>query len=214
MQVQKTEIRTDILHAAKKEFLEFGFQNASMRRISQAAGVSTSNIYNYFKNKDDIFCAVTQPLTDSLDAGLAFIEKQDFCQYFAGREHITDEEEFQIVFEHIYTYRDEIRLVLFHASGSSLEDYKDEIVKRRTRIHHLHKKQIAEAQPDLPILKVSDFTVHNLFGFMVSIIGETILHDVTREDMYRHAQEIKRFMNGGWTALIFGNEDCHPPRSA
>ena len=62
MQYSKDDIQKEILKAAEKVFLENGFPKASMREIAQEAQVGLSNIYNYFKSKDDIFCAFERML--------------------------------------------------------------------------------------------------------------------------------------------------------
>ena len=67
MQYSKDDIQKEILKAAEKVFLENGFPKASMREIAQEAQVGLSNIYNYFKSKDDIFCTVVRPLISALE---------------------------------------------------------------------------------------------------------------------------------------------------
>lgn len=44
-----------ILIHAKKEFLEKGFAEASLRTIAQNAGVSTSTIYTRYSDKEGLF---------------------------------------------------------------------------------------------------------------------------------------------------------------
>ena len=44
-----------ILSHAKKEFLEKGFAEASLRTIAQNAGVSTSTIYTRYSDKEGLF---------------------------------------------------------------------------------------------------------------------------------------------------------------
>ncbi len=39
-------------------FLEFGFEGASMDEIVRRAGVSKGTVYNYFSDKEALFCAV------------------------------------------------------------------------------------------------------------------------------------------------------------
>nr|MCR5213479.1 TetR/AcrR family transcriptional regulator [Eubacterium sp.] len=39
-----------IIECAEKEFLEKGYNDASLRRIANSAGVSTSTIYTRFKD--------------------------------------------------------------------------------------------------------------------------------------------------------------------
>ncbi|WP_454192488.1 TetR/AcrR family transcriptional regulator [Paenibacillus sp. Marseille-Q7038] len=58
MQILKEEIRNNILSAALSEFEQYGYAQSSMRRIATAAGITTGNIYRYFKNKDDLFQAL------------------------------------------------------------------------------------------------------------------------------------------------------------
>lgn len=53
-QVLKDELKEQIVEAARQEFLEKGFKNASMRSIAQRSGLSVGNLYRYFKNKDDL----------------------------------------------------------------------------------------------------------------------------------------------------------------
>ncbi|MDE7172632.1 MAG: TetR/AcrR family transcriptional regulator, partial [Oscillospiraceae bacterium] len=60
MQVLKEEIRNDILFSAKMLFGEYGYSSTSMDKIAKKAGVSKSNLYNYFEKKEDIFEALTK----------------------------------------------------------------------------------------------------------------------------------------------------------
>ncbi len=54
MQINKEHIKSAILNAARIEFFKKGFKRASMRNISSISSISTSNIYNYYKNKDEL----------------------------------------------------------------------------------------------------------------------------------------------------------------
>ena len=55
--------RQKIINTAKSIFSEKGFSGTGLREIAMGAGVSTGNIYNYFKNKDEIFDACLDPAT-------------------------------------------------------------------------------------------------------------------------------------------------------
>ncbi len=70
MQYEKEEIRRRILDAAKQEFLENGFEGASIRAIAAKAQTAKSNLYNYFKDKDALFCAVLEPTVLEIRNGL------------------------------------------------------------------------------------------------------------------------------------------------
>ncbi len=55
--------RQHIIDKAKTIFSEKGFSGTGLREIAEKAGVSTGNIYNYFKNKEEIFNACLNPAT-------------------------------------------------------------------------------------------------------------------------------------------------------
>jgi len=55
---QKLEIRTLILDASMKLFVEEGFENVTIRRIAELIEYSPTTVYLYFKDKDEIFAAL------------------------------------------------------------------------------------------------------------------------------------------------------------
>jgi TetR/AcrR family transcriptional regulator, mexJK operon transcriptional repressor len=50
--------RAQILSAARRVFLEGGFDGASMQRITELSGVSKATVYNHFPGKEQLFEAV------------------------------------------------------------------------------------------------------------------------------------------------------------
>jgi AcrR family transcriptional regulator len=50
--------RNEILQAASRLFISYGFHGTSMRQIAEQAGVALGGIYNHFSSKEDIFTAV------------------------------------------------------------------------------------------------------------------------------------------------------------
>ena len=55
MREKDDSARGKILEAAKAEFMEKGFADASMRTIAERAGVTTGMLYSRFADKDEIF---------------------------------------------------------------------------------------------------------------------------------------------------------------
>ena len=47
-----------IIKAAFDEFMEFGFQKASIRKIADRAGVTPGAVYTRYDSKDDLFCSL------------------------------------------------------------------------------------------------------------------------------------------------------------
>ena len=52
----------ELIHtAAKAEFMEKGFQAASLRNIVKTAGVTTGAFYGYYDSKEELFAALVDP---------------------------------------------------------------------------------------------------------------------------------------------------------
>lgn len=81
----RIERMEEIISAAIDEFLEKGYENASMASISARAGVSKGGVYHHFKSKDEILMVANQQLCEpifelmahvnslnSIDEGLTF----------------------------------------------------------------------------------------------------------------------------------------------
>jgi AcrR family transcriptional regulator len=77
-----TAKRRQIIDGARKTFMEFGFDGASMGQIARAAGVSKGTLYVYFDSKEALFhaiaadeCRVQGSLIFTFDAGDHDVEK-------------------------------------------------------------------------------------------------------------------------------------------
>ncbi len=53
----KPGTKENLLNVARKEFLEKGYQGASLRTICQKANVTTGALYFFFANKEDLFAS-------------------------------------------------------------------------------------------------------------------------------------------------------------
>ncbi|MEL0028690.1 MAG: TetR/AcrR family transcriptional regulator [Perlucidibaca sp.] len=60
-----------VIEAASEQFLEQGYDRASMEAVAQASGVSKMTLYNYFPSKDALFEACVACRTDSTFADFA-----------------------------------------------------------------------------------------------------------------------------------------------
>ena len=62
------DTRRTILEATRRIFAEHGYDQASMRGIAQAAGISVGGLYLYFKSKEELYRILTEEWVDELDA--------------------------------------------------------------------------------------------------------------------------------------------------
>ncbi len=66
-----------ILQASKEEFILNGYNNASLRNIAVKCHISATAIYRHFKNKEEIFNAVIEPLITYFNKMANYVETKD-----------------------------------------------------------------------------------------------------------------------------------------
>lgn len=201
MQIQKENIHQQILEVSGKEFFQHGFKGTSMRTIAQKTGVGLSNIYNYFKNKDEILQAVLQPLLDhlaTLQKGHNSVEHINTNTFYSDEYQRKNIQEFV---EMVELYREELNLILFHVHGSKLEDFKEELIAgyTQTGLDYLHKMK--EKYPATNS-NISEFFIHNYSSQWVNVLGEIVTHNLTHEETEQFISEYIQFSTAGWKKLM------------
>ena len=66
-QVLKDGVREAILKNASEEFLDQGFEKASMRSIALKSRMTVGNLYRYFKSKDELSDTIVSPTYSAIN---------------------------------------------------------------------------------------------------------------------------------------------------
>ena len=69
----KEEFRREILDAARELFINEGYEKFSMRKVAEKIEYSTTTIYLYFKDKDDLLFAICEEVAERFFADLTDI---------------------------------------------------------------------------------------------------------------------------------------------
>jgi len=69
MQVLKQEILEKIIKVSERMFYDKGYRNSSTRNIAKEVGISCSNLYRYFKNKEELFYTITRDFYNNMKNG-------------------------------------------------------------------------------------------------------------------------------------------------
>lgn len=201
MQTQKTDIRKNILEVARTEFFEKGYKNASMRNIAKNTGVGLSNIYNYFKNKDEILEEVLSPLLQTFDRTSEEHNSPEYISLdiFISKEY--QQKQINMFVELILKNRDELKLLLFKVHGSSLENFTEEYTDRHTEIGLEYISKMKEKYPQINT-NISDFFIHTISSWWISIIGEIVSHDLEDKEIQKFITEYMEFGTAGWKKIM------------
>ncbi len=199
MQIKKDEVENSIIKAAEKEFVEKGYKDASLRSISKSSGVSLSNIYNYFKSKDKLYQQILRPLLDSINSVKIFL-----------KNHSEDEDTFSIEFhleflepvvDFIDNNRNLLKLLLINSYGSSFENYFDDFTEWYTDLSISAMEKISMKKSEKPV-RINRFVAHNLVAFWVQFLRESLMHDISREELLEYAKDLMSFTYSGWMGLL------------
>lgn len=125
MKKETDELNEKILESARSEFLAYGYQNASLRRICRAAGLTTGALYKRYESKDSLFVALLEPTLTALDQYGQEQKRRDYA--FLEEGHLSDMwahrlEDLQSLMRILYEHKDIMQLLLFKSQGSSQAD--------------------------------------------------------------------------------------------
>ena len=122
----------EVIEIAKQEFLENGFQKASLRTIATKANTTTGSIYTRFGDKEGLFSAIVEPTATELITMFTQIQKE-FRQFSKEQqqelvgEYASNSLDGMIDF--MYTHFTECKLLLEHAQGTNYENFANWFVE-------------------------------------------------------------------------------------
>lgn len=126
MQIQKPEIKEAVVSASYEQFKEKGFKKSSMRVIARIAGVTTSNIYNYFESKAEIYYYLFGPVYDRL---IEIIDKKE-ALFFSKKYSKSVKEDFiNEITSFIKDESERFSILLKGSSGTKYADIKANIAE-------------------------------------------------------------------------------------
>jgi len=205
VQTKKDYTRDDILKAAETIFLRDGFNKANMRDIAKSANVGLSNLYNYFKNKDEILRVIVAPVIQELDRVLLEHHNPDNLDEFElylenGSELILKGQTGAYLYL-TRNYRRQMELLFTKAQGSSLENFIDDYTDRCTVQVDRYMNMVFERHPELRS-KCHPFSYHLQMVWMFDLFTEIIKHHIKPKDAERDVTEYIKFVFHGWRGLM------------
>lgn len=201
MQLKKIDLRKKIVNIAREEFFIKGYEKTYMRSIAQKSGISLSNIYTYFKNKDEILIEVSGPLMTAIKDMMLKHNSSENISIDIFNSVSCQEETFCLFIELIKQYKQELRLLLFFAHGSSYQNFNEELIEYYTTCSYEYFKLMNDKYPYLNIC-ISHFFIHSHCSSFVSIICELVSHEMNDEEIELFMSEYIEFNTAGWEKVM------------
>lgn len=196
-----------ILESAKKEFLENGYIDASLRTIAANAETSTNSIYVRFQDKEGLFSAIVEPVMNELMDRFRSVQET-----FHGLDQEIQREEMgqyssdqmMKMIDYIYDHLDEFRLLLDASYGTKFHNFMDEFVRIETE--YTYKWMDATGcrlDMDGDITKK---LLHIVNTSYFEGVFEVIRHDMSREEAKKYISILGKYHHDGFQAIVSRDE--------
>ena len=197
------DTKKKLLESAKKEFLEKGFMNASLRTIAANAGVTTGAMYRHFKDKNAFFCALVDEAIEVTEKTVMLAGSDSHADLLTPQkqQHLKHEEQQVKQFlDYVFDNFDAFTLLLTKAAGSEHEHFQEEICELYTKtcqqtFNWMYKNKIASN-------KVPPMTVHFMASTVINAYCDIILHNMTKKDAATYIANIMEFTRYGSMHLM------------
>nr|MCR5816457.1 TetR/AcrR family transcriptional regulator [Ruminococcus sp.] len=132
----KTQAHEKIIAAAVSEFMEYGFENASMRRIAGEVGLTVGALYRHFPNKEEMFAALVEPtINELMEAYNVFYEQGCEIMKCGDVNRLWDESESETkwLMSFVYDHFEVFKLLICRSQGTRFESFVHDMAQLEER---------------------------------------------------------------------------------
>ncbi len=189
--------------AAKAEFLEKGYKNASLRNIVKSVGMTTGAFYGYYKSKEELFEALVGRHYDFIlgcfkEAQKEFAdlpkEQQPNALNDISGSCMLD------ILHYAYEHLDECKLILSCSDGTKFSGMIDEMVEIEAEATHSYQKVLEELGRPSP--QIDPTLEHILITGMFHTFFELVIHEMPIKDAENYVHEMRTFYTAGWMKIM------------
>ncbi|MBP3271771.1 MAG: TetR/AcrR family transcriptional regulator [Ruminococcus sp.] len=188
----KTATNKQIISCMTEEFLSYGYENASLNRISRAVGITTAALYKHFNGKEDMFAYLVRDTIDALERS----QMTDPSKYDPMSESWADSMA-ELVFSN---YRG-LKLLVCCSSGSGFVVFEEKLISE-TMLAFKKYAEILERSGH-SVKNLTDMQMHVLATEYIHIVLEAVRHDLTKQQMLDHMRFARSLICPAWRE-IFG----------
>ena len=196
-----------VLDCAKKEFLEKGYKDASLRTIAQEANTSTGSIYTRFGDKEGLFCAIVEPAAKGLKQ--MFLEIQEAFHSFekevqrAEMGQYTSLHQMEML-DYIYAHFDAFRLLLDCAEGTQFSRFVEDLVEIEVDYTYNYMEVIGCESVKSGL--VTEEFVHIVVTAYFNGMFEVVRHNMDKTSAVKYVRLLNRYHMQGFSTIFNATE--------
>lgn len=198
MPKDKTITNEKIIRYMKEEFLTWGYEKASLNRISAKVGITTAGLYKHFRNKADMFFFLVKETLDDFRSVTSASTKE---METAADYNPFDSDWAMFWVDFIFRHYDGVKLLICCSEGSAYENFEEDLIRAEAKAN----KEYADILRSLGKMskEIPDIQWHILATAYIHLIFEIVRHDMSRDEAAEHMQFVKDLLYPGWK-MIFG----------
>lgn len=196
-----------VLEYAKKEFLEKGYKDASLRTIAQQAGTSTGSIYTRFGDKEGLFQAIVGSVANGFKK--MFLEVQEKFHSFdeevqrAEMGQYTSLHQMKML-DYIYEHFDEFQLLLDSAEGTQFSRFVEELVD--IEVDYTYKYMEVIGCESVKSGLVTEEFVHIVVTAYFNGMFEVVRHNMDKSSAVKYVRLLNRYHMQGFSTIFYASE--------
>ena len=191
-----------IIEAATKEFMEYGFTDASMRRIASSAGMSVSGLYKHFPSKEEMFAELVEPTLQGFRDLYDQLADQEFAALDQDHQDALWEDSSTTaqMLKYIYSHLREFKLIILRSSGTRYENFVHECAEKEEKKTYEYIR-LAE-EKGFKVNRIDPEEFHLLVTTNLNAIIAAVEHDFTKEQAMHYAKTVEIFFASGWKSIM------------
>ena len=192
-----------VLQCAKKEFLEKGYKDASLRTIAQEAGTSTGSIYTRFGDKEGLFRTIAEPAANGLKQ--MFLEIQEAFHTLdediqcAEMGQYTSLHQMEML-DYIYDHFEEFRLLLDCPEGTQFSRFLEELVD--IEVDYTYKYMEVIGCESVKSGLVTEEFVHIVVTAYFNGMFEVVRHGMDKASAVKYLRLLNRYHMQGFSTIF------------
>ena len=195
----KTATHIRVMAAAREEFMEAGFEKASMRSIAERCGMTAAGLYRHCKDKEDLFDQLVSPAVERIGTWQENHLKR-YQKALQEGKTVWQDSWVDMMREAVYPHMDEYYLLFSRSRGSRYENYLHDMTERS-------QEQFWSYLPDLrasgyPVWDISLRELHLLLTAYNTALFEPVIHHYSEEEALSSLKTVEAFFLPGWKKLI------------
>ncbi len=198
----KTLSHIRVNKAIKEEFLEKGYEAASIRSIGARAGMTSAGLYRHYADKESMFNALVEPLVEDIKKWTRrhTERKYDLLDDTIEKDAIFGETFIDLIREVILPKRDEFKLLMTCSKGTGYENFVHDYAMVSQKeflkaIKYMKKK-------GCPVADIDEDELHMLLSAYLTACFEPIIHDCEETKIEKYLITVRDFFMPGWMRIM------------